>query len=60
MQLKTIATNLIKFNRNATLLAVGIVVSIGLPALAAVSRTNVKPNTSNSSRYITGGTEDNG
>ncbi len=60
MQLKAIATNLIKFNRNVTLVAVGIAVSIGIPAFAAVSRTQVKPNTSNSSRYITGGTEDNG
>lgn len=50
MQLKTIAT----------LLATGIAVSIGVPALAAISRTNVKPSATTSSRYISGGTEDNG
>ncbi|MEH2206768.1 MAG: DM9 repeat-containing protein [Nostoc sp.] len=49
----------LNFSRIATLLAVGIAVSIGVPALAAVSRTTVKPNTTSSS-YIRGGTEDNG
>ncbi|MEH2390617.1 MAG: DUF3421 domain-containing protein [Nostoc sp.] len=45
MQFKTIATNLRKFNRKATLLAVGIAVSIGLPALAGVLWTPGKSGT---------------
>ncbi|MDZ8069016.1 MAG: DUF3421 domain-containing protein [Nostoc sp. DedQUE08] len=56
MQLKTLATNLIKFNCIAKLLAVGIAVSIGVPALAEVSQTTVKPF---NPYYIQGGTEDN-
>ncbi|MEH2244205.1 DM9 repeat-containing protein [Nostoc sp.] len=53
MQLKVIARNLIKLNRIATLLAVGITVSTGVPALAYSTTTDV-PNTSG--HFIKGGT----
>ncbi|MBE9106141.1 DUF3421 domain-containing protein [Nostoc cf. edaphicum LEGE 07299] len=45
MQFKHLAKNLIKFNLNTTLLAVGIAVSIGVPALAGVLWAKGRPGT---------------